>query len=676
MDNKNNIKNVVFSIVSMVLGALTIALSFALGSFFRSDSNSELFANVTNVLTALTFIILVINIIYRIVWTSRMKKMKVAEMNDMLLKRKENIKENFELATSRLHKTSVFCKIYVVCITVFMHITAFFLGASLIKIRFLLYLIFMTGGVYIRLIGAITDKPKIDPDDFLPREKYKELYSIAEKAMKEAGVTGKIYISSANSFDAGIAKQGNTYLLLLGAIMVNSLSREELFNVLLHEFAHHSEEYTPKSTYGFFNRFIEHETDGSTITDIIITLPMMKYGEEFVYYSVLASEYIEAMADSITKEKGDPLCFASAIAKCNFYESYDKVLHKYQDKPLFEPEALAENIATLNFNAFLSAVNENGEKWLSSYEKEIQPRNASHPIYRLRRDAVGVKADDVKYTFDVNGDGLDEERIAILDYVNAEIVKGLSEKYAEIRKENYLKPLAIVNEWKDNPDKYSSADLIPVIDALASIMRYDEAEALCDKIIAEEENKYATAYPKHFKGAMLLLRDDPRGIDLLYEAIELNSNLMEISIQQIGEFACRNGMQEELDKYREKAIAMTQKRIDEDEKANSLTQYDKVIEDDLSEEAVRAHIDYICSTCENIKSIYTVKKVISDSFGSHVFLIEFDKAATPETVNEAMNKIFRYLDTLDDDQYSLFLYNSLYKSIVKKVKGSLKYSKE
>jgi hypothetical protein len=458
--------------------------------------------------------------------------------------------------------------------------------------------------------------------------------------------------------------------------MVNSLSREELFNVLLHEFAHHSEEYTPKSTYGFFNRFIEHETDGSTITDIIITLPMMKYGEEFVYYSVLASEYIEAMADSITKEKGDPLCFSSAIAKCNFYESYDKVLHKYQDKPLFEPEVLAENIATLNFNAFLSAVNENGDKWLSSYEKEIQPRNATHPIYRLRRDAVGVKADDVKYTFDVNGDGLDEERIAILDYINAEIVKGLSEKYAEIRKENYLKPLAIVNEWKDNPDKYSSADLIPVIDALASIMRYDEAEALCDKIIAEEENKYATAYPKHFKGSMLLLRDDPAGIDLLYEAIELNSNLMEISIQQIGEFACRNGLQDELDRYREKAIAMTQKRIDEDEKANSLTQFDKVIEDDLSEEAVRTHIDYICSTCENIKSIYIVKKVISDSFGSHVFLIEFDKAATPETVNEAMNKIFRYLDTLDDDQYSLFLYNSLYKSIVKKVKGSLKYSKE
>jgi hypothetical protein len=83
----------------MVLGALTIALSFVLGSFFKSESNSELFANVTNVLTALTFIILVINIIYRIVWTSRMKKMKVAEMNDMLFKRKENIKENFVLAT-------------------------------------------------------------------------------------------------------------------------------------------------------------------------------------------------------------------------------------------------------------------------------------------------------------------------------------------------------------------------------------------------------------------------------------------------------------------------------------------------------------------------------------------------------------------------------------------------
>ena len=135
-------------------------------------------------------------------------------------------------------------------------------------------------------------------------------------------------------------------------------------------------------------------------------------------------------------------------------------------------------------------------------------------------------------------------------------------------------------------------------------------------------------------------------------------------------------MQDELDKYREKAVSLTQKMIDEDEKANVLTPSDKVVEDDMSEDELKAHIDFISSVADSIKSIYLLKKVINKSFSSHVFLIEFDKNTEPNTVNDAMNKIFRYLDTLDDDQYSLFLYNKFYKNIVKKVKNSLKYTKE
>ena len=673
MDKTNRIKNIIASIISMILGAITICFTYFIGVQFRGQVNESLPA----IVTVLLLVILVVNILYKAIKNKKMNKMKVAEVNEMFLNRKKSIKENFDHSTKRVHKTAFICKIYIAFITVFMHINAFLLGTSeYAEARFILLLIFMTGGIYIRFIGAIIDKPKIKPEDFLPHNEYRELYSIADKAMKQAGVEGTIYISTGNSFDAAISKQGDIYILFIGAIMINTLSREELYNVLLHEFAHHSKQYTPKSTYGFFNRFIEHETDGSTITDIIITLPMMKYGEEYIYYTIFASEYIESMADSVTIKNGNPQAFASALAKCNFYDSYGEVLYKYQIKPLFESETVTENVATLNFEAFLNSVNDNGEKWLKSYEKEIQPRNATHPVFRLRRDAVGVKADEVNWSLNISGDGLDNERIAILKHVDNEIAKNLSENYEELRKENYLKPLGIINDWENNKDNYSSAELIPVIDALAGLMRYDDAEKLCDKIIAEEENKYATAYPKQFKGSMMLLRDDPKGIDLLYEAIELNSNFLESSINQIGEFACRNGLQDELDKYREKSVALTQKMIDEDEKANVLTQSDKVIEDDISENMLKAHIDYICSVSDKIESIYLIKKVINESFYSHVFLIEFDKDTTSDTIDDAMNKIFRYLDTLDDEQYSLFLYNKFYKNIVKKVKNAKKYNRQ
>ena len=677
MKDNSKIKNLISSIVAMVLSAVTILLSFFGGAQFKNSVYVESFTIISDILTGLLFIILAINIIYSIVKRSKMQKMKVAEVNEMMLKRKADIKDNFELATKHLKKTSLYCKLYVAFITIYMHTTAFFLGADMdASTRLIILIIFMTGGVYIRFLGAIIDKPKINSEDFLSRVEYPELYSVVTEAMEKSGVEGKVYIATANSFDASISKVGDTYLLFIGAIMINSLSRAELFNVLLHEFAHHSPKYTPKSTYGFFNRFIEHETDGSTITDIIISLPMTKYGEEFVLYTLLSSEYIESMADAITVEFGDPKCFASAIAKCNFYDSYDQILFKYQEKPLFESETVTQNIATLNLNAFISACKDNSTKWLENFEKEIQPRNATHPIYRMRRDAVGVKANEVTISFDFTNDALKDERLAIISKINSEIAIELGKNYEELRKVNYLDPLATVDNWKADKQNYSSADLIPVIDALSGLMRFDEAEALCDEIIANEKNVYATAYPKHFKGVMMLLREDDKGIDLLYEAIELNSNLLEISINQIGEYACKHGMQKELDEYREKATALTQKMIDEDEKANSLTLNDKLIEDDISEDVLKKHINFISSVSEQIKGIYLLKKVISQSFSSHVFLIEFEKSTSSETINESMNKIFRYLDTLDDEQYSLFLYNNHYKGIVKKVKNSLKYSKQ
>lgn len=676
MQSKNKIKNIISSIVAMILGAVTILAAFFGGIQFKNSSYAELSGMLSDILTGLLFVILAVNIIYGIVKRNKMQKMKVSEVNEMMLKRKANIKENFELATKRLRKISLWGKLYIVFITVYMHVTAFFIGAQAdASGRLIILIIFMTGGIYIRFLGAIIDKPKVVPEDFLSRVEYPELYSIAKEAMEKAGVEGKVYIATANSFDASISKIGDAYLLFIGAIMINSLSRKELFNVLLHEFAHHAPEYTPKSLYGFFNRFIEHETDGSRVTDIIISLPMMKYGEEFVFYTLLASEYIESMADAITVKLGSPKHFASAIAKCNFYDSYDNVLFKYQEKPLFEPENVTPNVATLNLNAFIAATKDNHKKWLANFEKEIQPRNATHPIYRMRRDAIGVKPEDVVISFDFEDDGLQQERLTVISKINSEIAIELGKNYEELRKVNYLDPLAIVDNWKANKENYSSADLIPVIDALSGLMRFDEAEALCDEIIANEKNVYATAYPKHFKGVMMLLREEEKGIDLLYKAIELNSNLLEISINQIGEYACKHGMQKELDEYREKATALTQKMIDEDEKANSLSPSDKVVEDDMSEEALESHVSFISAVSENISGIYLVKKVISETFSSHVFLIEFDKGTSQEVINEAMNKIFRYLDTLDDEQYSLFLYNNYYKGIVKKVKNSLKYSK-
>lgn len=52
-----------------------------------------------------------------------------------------------------------------------------------------------------------------------------------------------------------------------------------------------------------------------------------------------------------------------------------------------------------------------------------------------------------------------------------------------------------------------------------------------------------------------------------------------------------------------------------------------------------------------------VRKIISDDFFAHVFVVRFQESAATELIICAMNKIFNHLDTFPADcKYSLMLY--------------------
>lgn len=675
MQQNKAMKALSFTLALLISMAVGVAL-FSCGLLLTDHINKTL----SGIIAAVSFVLIVAAGIMNAVLTGKLRKkynkLNIAEGNKMLLDRKSDIAQDLQSATERLEKAAKVGKIYISLITVLILVFIFFLGALANAAGGLfIFPILIIISVATRFFGALIDIPKPEKKEILNKKDYPELYAIAQRARDEAELEGDIGITTDNSFNAAITKIANQYYLLLGCSLVNHISRDELYNILLHEFAHHSEKYTPKSPHGFFNRFITYESVPLPLGDFFISYTMLLYFEEYIIYTALANEYIEKMADSITVTKGDPRAFASAIAKCNLHSQYERLLYQYQEKALFETEEPQTDIAEQYMRGFRRALEENQEIWLDMFEREIQPRNASHPIYRARRDAVGVSKDDVVISLDVSGDGLDDERAKITAQTNSEILQMLTPNYSELRKQNYLTPLSIIEDWEKNKENYPKTELTKVIQAMIDIMRHEDAEKLCDHIIENEENIYLTAFPKSFKGYLLVNREDPRGVDLLYESIELNSNLFEISIDPIGEYACRNGLQDVLDEYREKALALAQKNVDEDEQANSVSAKDNLVPDDMSEDALRSHIEFITSVSDCISGIYLVKKVISDTFYSHVFLIEFENKTSGEVINESMNRIFRYLDTLDNEQYSLFLYAPIYKSVVKKVDGSKIYSK-
>jgi hypothetical protein len=77
-----------------------------------------------------------------------------------------------------------------------------------------------------------------------------------------------------------------------------------------------------------------------------------------------------------------------------------------------------------------------------------------------------------------------------------------------------------------------------------------------------------------------------------------------------------------------------------------------------------------------IREIYLVRKVISEDFFSSVFVINFEYGAPQEAMRRAYEAIFNYLDAYPVDwQFSLFLYDRETEAAVKRVEGSLVWSK-
>lgn len=230
-------------------------------------------------------------------------------------------------------------------------------------------------------------------------------------------------------------------------------------------------------------------------------------------------------------------------------------------------------------------------------------------------------------------------------------------------------------KWEERGMPVIAEEYADVISDLNQLGRHSDAEALCDRAI-EELDETASQHAYYTKGISMLRRYDKNGTDLIYHAIENNHNYLEHGLHEIGGFFCMMGMEEELLEYRKRAQELAQLDKDEYSEAGFISKNDKLVRDDMPEEMLRDILDYIHSVDEDIiHKVYLVKKVISETFFSSVFVIHF-YGGTDEQRHGIMHKIFRYLDTYPSErQFSLFDYFDHPDINYNKIEGSLVYSK-
>ena len=597
--------------------------------------------------------------------------LKVREMTENLTRRKELAVRNLPKAMSKIVKWRRIYSAYMLFLFAAALLCGVMIGISQ-KISYGLtaFPIYLLLGIAHRF-DPILEKPDFseysDPKDF-PR-----IYDLAHKAARALNMDGEIKILFTMDCNAGIAKLGKVYSLHLGVILLDAYTEDELYQVLLHEFAHMTKDgnATDKENRLYIKINAQYNVQNKVISmfNLLFALPDAIFMNEFSFYRYTASEALEVIADNAVTTHGDPRTAANGLAKIAYY-------HKFSNRGdliselFYEPEEMRKNMADVLITSYRAAVGKHGDLWKEQLMKEIQPRNATHPILRLRMQSMGVS--DFTVTLPDYVGEYREECVRAREKCNEMIYRLNSEDYAQRRKMNYLTHAELLESWEAKGKPITNESSRAVLEALWALTRYDELEALCDDIINNNENLFATAHAHLLKGIVLLNRYDDLGIGYLYKAMEINENYIEEGLSIIGDYCCANGLQKELDEYRERAVELSQANMDQFSKLSSLMPEDDLVYDTMPEEMLNGILDYIESISEqSISRIYLVRKVINESFFGSCFVIRFKEQTHPTVGNRVMDKIFNHLDTHPVNwHFSLFVYTPDTAKAVAKVQNS------
>lgn len=179
----------------------------------------------------------------------------------------------------------------------------------------------------------------------------------------------------------------------LGAILLDMLSDEELYAVLLHEFAHlKGESDAAAAERRFYVWLCEDRNENAlyALTPYMFAFLDALYLLNYELYAYTVSILKENEADSAIARYGNAEKGASGLAKLGFFELYEWEKGGYDEPPAFQEENAPEDCLKRYVKAFRERLGIRREEWLKIELDEILSRSSSHPTLSMRLKTLGV----------------------------------------------------------------------------------------------------------------------------------------------------------------------------------------------------------------------------------------------------------------------------------------------
>lgn len=663
-----------------ILSYLTAMAAVCLGIVISTKYPTNIGIIVTlSVISLVPLAIIPYNIICSKKFVSRINNTKVADMTAFLVSHRDDAENTAKAKLKKLQRLRRLTALYTVFLAVTATAIAFLCSflTTLFSTAVSLPLAFYSWLVYFAVYSRIHKNQLIELNEnavILPKDEYPLLHSLVRKAADKVGCKHNTVILLSWDCSASILNDRKTVYLQLGVILLHTLTEDELYTILLHEFAHVSDNNRSAFREKQYNEWLYTESRkngifGSLASNLYL-MPDTVYSFEYSIYQYASSVTEELQADKAMATYGNAETAVSALLKTHYdamycWEGYPK------DGNYYESEKPKADYLTRKIAAFKAAIEERHSFWDEMVDKEIISNNTTHPTLKMRMDALGIK-NPVWVTPHSSEEYLSELK-KLLEFSENVIYESIRENYEQDRVNCFLDPLARIEAWYGAGKPVSAETYADFISDFERLGRHKEAEELCNLVI-EQLPKASTAYAVYTKGVGMLSRYDERGIELIYNAMEHNGNYIEAGLHAIGTFCCLTGRAETLKEYRAKAGEIAQKYKDHNEQLSYLSRRDNLTSEVLPDGMLEEILAFITSVNEDIiEEIYLIRKTVDESFFASVFVIKFS-ACTEEQSDELMHKLFRYLDSHPSDrQFALFDY--LEYPDVDKIEDSLVFRK-
>lgn len=518
----------------------------------------------------------------------------------------------------------------------------------------------------------------------VPEGKLPIMEAMVKRAADTVGIKGKIRLEMTRDCDLDVNRFGNTYVVFLGSRLLSVLTEEELYQLLLMSF----DFFSHKKEYRRTHRVYRLGQLGSAeirplffIFDLFFSYADVYLEWEYDLYMAALRRYADGCACERVKAAGNPAAAVSALDKRAMWRYFAFESNDFLTIPFYAPEKPEKKHEAMVCDAWRAAITKRYGVWRRLLSAEIPTATDMRPLHReyWNRLSPDGQVSDGRLTLPQGDTPFDREvATTALEMVETRLYGEIRNGYDRARRDEYLEPLETIAAYEKNPSGYTTPELSPVINAYRDICRVPEAEKICDGILSSEQNRFARAHAAYFKGMCRIHRYDTGGIDLIYQAIDLNKNYMEDGFSMVEEYCIMCGLADEYETFLRRAETQMAAHARNHEGAGSLSPMDHLVKEEELGDMLPDILAYMEQVSEGkLKKVYLVRKVISEDFFSSVFVISFEEGEDNRVLRRAYDAIFNYLDSYPVDwQFSLFVCDPNTLMAVSRVEGSLVWEKK